>query len=305
MYPPPRELETTVFTRIPEELKYRGEPNQWVEYTRPGGRMHSFLEGPSFDRNGNLYCVDVPYGRIFRISPKGEWEVAAEYDGEPNGLKIHQDGRIFIADQRHGIMVMEPAVGKVVPFLTRQNLEPFRGCNDLCFTSKGDLYFTDPGRSCLNDPTGRVFLLHSNGKLELLLKNIPYPNGLVFNCEETYLHIAVTRSNCIWRMSTSSADMIPRVGLFIQLMGGPGGPDGLAIDEADNISIAHSQSGMVWVFSKFGEPLYRIRSCTGNIITNLAYGGPNRKTLYITEAESGSVLMAQMEIPGKIMYSHI
>ena len=305
MYSAPPELKTEVFTQIPEDLRYRGEPNLWVKYTRPGARLHSFLEGPAFDRHGNLYCVDVPHGRIFLISPKGEWKVAAEYAGEPNGLKIHKDGRIFIADQRHGIMVMDPDHGEVTPLLTRPNLERFRGCNDLCFARNGDLYFTDPGRSCLNDPTGRVFLLHSDGRLDLLLSNVPYPNGVVLNGEESHLNIAVTRGNCIWRMSTRSEDMIPRVGLFIQLLGGPGGPDGLAIDEEDNLAIAHSQQGTVWLFNRWGEPVYRIRSCTGRTVTNLAYGGPDRRTLYITEAESGSILTAQMEIPGKRMYSHM
>jgi len=305
MYSAPPEIKTEVFTQIPDALRYSGEPNLWVKFTRPGAHMHSFLEGPSFDRNGNLYCVDVPYGRIFRISPQGEWTVAAEYPGEPNGLKIHRDGRIFIADQRHGIMVMDPARGEVIPFFTRPNLERFRGCNDLCFASNGDLYITDPGRSCLNDPTGRVFLLRPDGKLDLLLNNVPYPNGIVLDRDETCLNIAVTRGNCIWRMSTYSGNIIPRVGLFIQLLGGAGGPDGLAIDEEDNLAIAHSQQGTVWLFSKKGEPVCRIRSCSGGAVTNLAYGGPDRKTLYITEAESGSILTAQMQVPGKKMYSHM
>jgi gluconolactonase len=305
MYPPPAELETRVFTTLPESLKYRGEPNLWVQYTRPGSRLHSFLEGPSFDRAGNLYCVDVPYGRIFTISPDGDWTVVAQYDGEPNGLKIHKDGRIFLADHLHGIMVMDPENGKVDPFFRRPNLERFRGCNDLFFSSNGDLYFTDPGRSSLNDPTGRVFRLRANGELNLLLNNVPYPNGLVMNVEETHLHVAVTRGNCIWRFPVHTDEMGRMVGLFIQLSGGLAGPDGLAMDEEGNLAIAHPQHGSVWLFSKYGEPLYRIRSCTGRTVTNLAYGGPDRKTLYITEADTGSILTAQMKTPGRLMYSHM
>jgi gluconolactonase len=303
MYPPPTELNTTVFTQIPDDLRFKGEPNLWVLYTRPGSRIHSFLEGPSFDRAGNLYCVDVPHGRIFRISPDGQWTVAGQYQGEPNGLKIHKDGRIFIADHLHGIMVMDPENGKVEPVFTRPNLERFRGCNDLYFAGNGDLYFTDPGRSSLSDPTGRLFCLRSNGKLELLLSNVPYPNGLVMNPEETYLYIAVSRANCIWRLPVEADHMGRMVGLFIQLSGGLAGPDGLAMDEESNLSIAHSQHGTVWLFSKYGEPLYRIRSCAGKSVTNLAYGGPDRKTLYITEAETGSILTAQMKVSGRSMYS--
>jgi hypothetical protein len=77
--------------------------------TQPGWRsvaqvhLHSSLEGPSFDRAGNLYCVDLAHGRVFPITPDRTWTVSAEYDGIPNGLKIHRDGRIFIADHRNGL----------------------------------------------------------------------------------------------------------------------------------------------------------------------------------------------------------
>ena len=72
---------------------------------------------PPSTGTGNLYCVDIPWGRVFRIDPKGEFTLIAEYDGEPNGLKIHRDGRIFIADYKHGIMVLDPArrAGVAVP----------------------------------------------------------------------------------------------------------------------------------------------------------------------------------------------
>lgn len=66
--------------------------------------MGQLLDFPSskgsFDRAGNLYVTDIPFGRVFRISPAGEWTLVTEYDGWPNGLKIHKDGRIFITDYK-------------------------------------------------------------------------------------------------------------------------------------------------------------------------------------------------------------
>ena len=265
--------------------------------------IDSFLEGPSFDRAGNLYCVDIPYGRVFRITPDGAWHVAADYDGEPNGLKIHKDGRVFIADQAHGIVILDPRTGDVEHLLTRPNLERFAGCNDLVFAGNGDLIFTDPGRSSLNRPAGRVFRLAADGALELLLDGIPYPNGLVLNADETVLYIAVTFANAIWRLPLSGGPMDRRAALFVQLSGGLG-PDGLALDEDGNLAVAHSRAGAVWLFGPTGEPIRRVRSCAGLGITNLAYGGPDRKTLYITEADTGSILTAEMETPGRPMYSH-
>ena len=85
--------------------------------------------------------VDVAWGRIFRVAPNGEVELFVEYDGEPNGLKIHRDGRIFVADYRHGIMVIDPKTRIVTPFLERAALDRFKAINDLVFASKGDLYF--------------------------------------------------------------------------------------------------------------------------------------------------------------------
>src|SRR5699024_10108664 len=105
LYPPPTDVATTLFSRLPDTLRLHNQPSGWVDANKPGQAVDSFLEGPSFDRNGNLYLVDIPYGRILQVSPDGEWQVVTQYDGWPNGLKIHADGRLFIADYQHGIMV--------------------------------------------------------------------------------------------------------------------------------------------------------------------------------------------------------
>ena len=78
----------------------------------------------------------------------------------------------------------------------------------------------------------------------------------------------------------------------------------MAIDERGNLTVVHAGLGTVWQFSALGEPIARIKSCTGIRTTNVAYGGPNRKTLYITEAEEGVILEAGMNVPGRPMFSH-
>jgi len=145
-FAPPRRIETTVFTRLPE--RYR-KPRQtlWADANQSGRAIDSFLEGPSFDRQGRLYVTDIPFGRIFRVSPEGEWELASEYDGWPNGLKIHRDGRVFITDYKRGIMSLDPASGAVTPYLETAASESFKGVNDLVFAPSGNLYFTDQGQT--------------------------------------------------------------------------------------------------------------------------------------------------------------
>jgi gluconolactonase len=149
MFAPPPVIETEVFASLPAPLRKTGQSAEWLRAQRRGAMMDSFLEGPSFDREGNLYVVDIPYGRVFRISPAGDFTLAAEYDGEPNGLKFHKDGRAFIADHKNGIMVLDPESGRIEPFFERPVLERFKGVNDLFFASSGDLYFTDQGQSGL------------------------------------------------------------------------------------------------------------------------------------------------------------
>ncbi len=201
-----------------------------------------------FDREGNLYCVDIPWGRVFKIDPKGGFTLLAEYDGEPNGLKIHRDGRIFIADYKNGIVVLDPVTGKVEPFLARVRLERLKAVNDLVFASNGDMYFTDQGLTGLHDPTGRVFRVRADGRVDCLLDNIPSPNGIVLDPSETVLYVAVTRANAIWRVPLMRDGTVAKVGNFIQLSGG-GGPDGLAMDEAGNLCVAHIGIGAVWLFN--------------------------------------------------------
>jgi sugar lactone lactonase YvrE len=52
--------------------------------------------------------ADIPYGRIFRVLADGTFDLVCRHDGRPNGLAIHRDGRIFVADQKNGIMVLDP-----------------------------------------------------------------------------------------------------------------------------------------------------------------------------------------------------
>lgn len=303
MFAPPERLKAEVFARLPERFMVRGRSSPWVDTQLHGAATPVFLEGPSFDREGNLWVVDIPWGRIFRIDPQGEFTLVAEYDGEPNGLKFHADGRAFIADYRRGIMVLDPATGKVAPFLARAGLENFKGCNDLFFASNGDLYFTDQGQTGLQDASGRLFRLRTSGQLDCVLAGIPSPNGLVLNLDETAVLLAVTRDNAIWRVPLMRDGTATKVGVYIQMSGG-GGPDGIALDDAGGLAVCHVGFGACWVFSPKGEPLYRIDSPEGVYTTNCAYGGADGKQLFIVESRSGTILKATLPQPGRAMYSH-
>jgi gluconolactonase len=298
MYAAPPVIQTEIFARVPDTLRVKANPR-----LQSGIPRDCFLEGPSFDRAGNLYVVNIPYGQVFRVSPQGDFAMVAEYDGEPNGLKIHKDGRIFIADHKQGLMLLDPASGRVTALVDRPRHERFRGLNDLVFAKNGDCYFTDQGESDMRDPSGRLYRLRADGKLELIVERIPSPNGLVLTPNEDILYLAVTRGNAIWRVPLFADGSTGRVGIFVQMSGGTG-PDGMAMDEAGSLAVCHVGMGSVWLFSKFGRPLTELRSVTGVGTTNIAYGGPDRRTVYITESETGTILTARLEVAGKSMYSH-
>lgn len=303
MFAPPQQITADVFAELPAKFRNKTVPAERRAAGRSVPEHGCFLEGPSFDRDGNLYVTDIPFGRVFRISPQAQWELVAEYDGEPNGLKIHKDGRIFITDYKNGLLLLDARRGSVETLVSRYNAERFKGVNDLFFADNGDLYFTDQGQTGWQDPTGRVYKLTAGGTLVKLIDCVPSPNGLVLTKRQDILYVGATRANAVWRLPLLVDGTVSRTGTFIQLSGGRG-PDGLAIDEDDGLAVAHPDMGAVWVFNRRGEPLYRIQSPKSDVVTNCAYGGPDRRTLYIVDSEGGYVHTAKLPTPGRLMYSH-
>jgi gluconolactonase len=294
---PPRLIETKIFSAMPGEFR-RKVRTDWADANRPGAPTDCFIEGPSFDADGNLFIVDIPFGRIFKISPDKKWSLVIEYEGWPNGLKIDAKGRILVADYMHGIMELDARAGKMLPVLTARNSESFKGCNDLHIASNGDIYFTDQGQTGLHDPTGRVYRLRTSGQLDCLINTGISPNGLVLDASESVLFVAMTRDNAVWRAPLMKDGSVSKVGRFCSTFG-PSGPDGMTMDKAGRLFVAHASLGHVFVFAPNGEMIARIKSCAGHSCTNVAIGGEKRDRLYITESVTGTVLVADISLLGK------
>ena len=289
---PPKLIPTQIFSAMPDEFR-RKVRTEWADANRPGALTDCFIEGPSFDADGNLYIVDIPFGRIFKVTPDKRWSLVVEYDGWPNGLKISRDGRILVADYRQGIMELDPRAGRMQKVLTSRNSESFKGCNDLHIANNGDIYFTDQGQTGLHDPTGRVYRLAASGKLECLIDTGISPNGLVLDPADAVLFVAMTRDNAVWRMPFMKDGSVSKVGRFCSMFG-PSGPDGMTMDQAGRLFVAHASLGHVFVFAPNGECIARIKSFAGQSCTNVAIGGDKRDRLYITESVTGTVLVADI-----------
>ena len=297
-FQPIKKIEVRRFTSMPAKYR-RKRRTAWSDPNRQGAALDSFLEGPSFDRQGNLWCVDIPFGRIFRINPRGEWDLAAQYDGWPNGLKIHKDGRIFIADYQRGLLQMDKS-GKITPILETAFSEGFKGLNDLHFADNGDLYFTDQGQSGIADPGGRVWRLRASGELQRLVSNAPSPNGITLNGKNSQVYVAITRAQQIWRLPLMAGGTPSKAGVAIQLSGGHAGPDGIEMDAEDGLVVCHLGVG-IWRFDANCLPTHLAHSGKAHrLMTNIAFQG---KTLYITDSINGEILTAEMPFAGKKLYS--
>jgi len=291
---PPRPIAPTLLSRLPEGLR-RPRRSAWADANRGGSAVDSFLEGPCFDQAGNLFCTDIPHGRVFRVAGP-HWEAVAEYEGWPNGLAARGD-ELLVADYRHGLLTLESRTGAMAPLLETVLSEGFRGLNDLILHPDGGVIFTDQGQTGLQDPTGRVWRLHPDGRLDRLIGNGPSPNGLALNRGGTHLLVAMTRSCEIWRFALRADAVVAKANLFFRVPAGTSGPDGLAVDPHDRLCVANPGHGQVWVVDPHGVATHRV-DCTGfgRMPTNCAFA-PDGRTLVITESQSGSLLAAEIPPP--------
>jgi gluconolactonase len=305
MFAAPPIVETRILATLPKDLRTRKDESDFGNYlTKAMGRpFDSIFEGPAFDRAENLYWVDVALSRIFRLDPEGRIEIAFEYDGAPSGLAIHRDGRLFICDKRYGVIAVDPAKPRIERIVEHFDLEPFRGASDLDFSPEGDLYFTDQGMSDVVHPTGRLFRRRANGQVELLIDHLPGPNGVVLDSSGRTVLVALTRENRILRVPLLPDGRVTRVSNFIQMSGGVG-PDGIAADDQGGLAVSHPMMGAVWLFDAKGQPILRVNLCQGLACTNVAFGGPDRRRLYITEAETATIQIADSPVRGATLFSH-
>lgn len=281
-----------------------GIHNDWAKNQPSAANYQTFLEGPAFDSAGHLLCVDIVNGRIIQVDDERVPTVLIQYDGWPNGLAIHKDGRVFVADNRYGIMAFDPQSKKITPILTTYQGRAFKGVNDLTFDVWGNLYFTDQGTTGLHDPTGRLFRLSKEGSCDCLLDNIPSPNGLVVAEGGSVIYLAVTRANAVWRVPFTPDGRVVKVGNYVQTSGG-WGPDGLALLKDGGLAIVHNGLGAVWLTDPFGSITTAVRCPEGRLVTNVAFGGTGCQTMYITEVTTNSIWAAEVGREGEPIFSSL
>lgn len=288
------QLTATLWTELPAALHHTGEPSAWAKMTRPGQPMHSFLEAAFFDADGDLWLSDVPYGRVFRVSPKGEWVTEHQIDGEPHAMRIAPDGRRIAVDYRHGLIALTGQ--SRFDLLSTGGETPFLGLSDMTFGPDGALWFTDSGRTSLSDPRGRVYRWIDKD-LRLVLDCVPYANGIAVSPDNAWVYVAATRSNQVWKFATRLPDTgAPMVGTYLHLSGGLG-PDGLACNAEGWLAVAQAQAGRAYVYDAIGDLIAEVRLPRGLWTTSVTFDPTNPHNLIIVDAQYGGVFTCHIPPP--------
>ncbi|MEP1765501.1 MAG: SMP-30/gluconolactonase/LRE family protein [Sulfitobacter sp.] len=250
--------------------------------------MHSFLEAAFFDEDRNLWLSDVPYGRVFRVSAEGAWEVMHQIEGEPHAMRIAPDGRRIAVDYSHGLIELTDSSDFEVLSTGLPN-QPFLGLSDMVYGPDGSLWFTDSGRTSLSNPTGRVYCLPAGGDLRLVCDCVPYSNGICVSPDGAWVYVAATRSNQVWRFSANLPEVgFPMIGTFLNLSGGLG-PDGLATNEMGWLAVAQAQAGRAYVFDVLGALIAEVLLPEGLWTTSVTFHPDHPNQIYIIDAQFGTV----------------
>lgn len=219
------------------------------------------LEGPVFDRNGNLLFVEVFGGSVFKLTPDKQLSTVLG----PNklgsaGLAIHKDGRIFIAclgDFKKGSVVAIKPDGSGMQTIIPESKGYL--VDDLVFDNKGGFYFTD-FRGMSTDPRGGVYYVSPDYKtITPVLPNLAIANGVALSPDGKTLWTDETAANRLHRVSLADATTIAPFGTSVPYrFTGNLGPDSMRVDSEGNVYVAMYDQGRVLVFNKNGNPIGQI-----------------------------------------------
>ncbi len=259
----------------------------------------AFTEGPLWHPEGFYYFVDIRRSNLHRLIPGKEPEVVRANTGEGNGTTFDLQARLVICEGGNRRVTRWSSDGRVEVLMDRYEGKRLNRPNDVVCKSDGSVYFTDPGlRVPLAErelPYAGVYRIAPDGTTTLVV-DCEYPNGLAFSPDERVLYVANTRwTQYIHAVELDASGNVVRRRIFADMSSDEtdGVPDGMKVDVEGRIYC--TGPGGTWVFAPDGTRLGIIR--TPEVPANLAFGGPDLRTLFFTARTS--VYTLRVKTPGQ------
>lgn len=293
---------------------------------RPVATGLLFPEGPVVTSDGTKYMCEIRGGRITRVTPDGKQAVFAQTGGGPNGLAFGPDGFLYACDNGGGeyregqlssigpardyaggcIRRVNPKTGESTKLYTEYGGFKLSSPNDIVFDKHGGFYFTDSGKrhARFKDHGALFYALPDGSKLIELAYQLGHPNGIALSPDEKILYVADTQTSRLIAFDLIGPGKIKDNGVF-NLRGGrivaglPGYQwfDGMAVAASGNIAVATLVTGLITVFAPTGEVL-RTVDVGDYYVTNLCFGGPGLRKVYVTMVASGQMVEIDWDEPG-------
>ncbi|MGH2646135.1 MAG: SMP-30/gluconolactonase/LRE family protein [Ginsengibacter sp.] len=262
-----------------------------AEFTLPNSFTHG-VEGPAVDKSGNVYAVNFSQeGTIGIVTPSGKPGLFVELPDSSvgNGIRFDSHSNMLIADYKmHNVLKVDMKTKRISVFAHESNMtQP----NDLAIDSKDRIYASDPN---FKSNTGRIWRIDTNGNITLL-DSLPGPaNGIEVSPDEKKLYVNAGRK--LWSYDLSHKGKISNRRLLIEFP--DFGSDGMRCDAAGNLYIARIGKGAVAKVSPTGEVLREIE-LIGKKPTNVAFGGKDGCTVYVTLMDMGNLESFRVDVPGR------
>ncbi|MDQ0105566.1 sugar lactone lactonase YvrE [Chitinophaga terrae (ex Kim and Jung 2007)] len=255
----------------------------------------SNIEGPNFDKAGNLYIVNFQHdGTIGKIDPQngnGVIFVTLPDSSVANGVHFNSKGTMFLPDFKgHNILMVDMDTKKVGVYV---HSAKFNQPNDLCINRKDQIFVSDPKWA---DNSGQIWRVDANRTPVLLETNMGTTNGIELSPDEKTLYVNESVQRKIWKYKVDAAGNISGKDLFAEFP--DFGFDGMKCDKAGNLYVARWGKGVIAVLSPAGT-LMREIPLKGKQCSNLVFGGPDGKTVYVTLQDRKAVETFRVPIPGK------
>ncbi len=263
------------------------------EFTPVDG-FTSGIEGPACDAVGNLYAVNYERQHtIGKVTPDGTASVFVELPTGSigNGIRFNSEGFMFIADYtNHNVLKVDMDTRDISVHAHEPTMnQP----NDLAIGANDILYASDPN---WGESTGQIWRVDTDGKVTLLEADMGTTNGIEVSPNEKVLYVNESAQRNVWAYDLSSEGEISNKRRLIQFP--DFNMDGMRCDVEGNLYVTRHGKGTVAKLSPTGEVLLEV-SLTGKLCTNIAFGGPDGRTCYVTMADRGNVEVFRADLPGR------